>query len=487
MNPPHIEVVTAPRPATGGFSLRRGSVAGVYCAMLLTAFVSSAGITVIYSMLPTLQRTFPGQPALAWVVTIYWLCSAVAAAVCGRLGDLRGRRSVMAVVLVLCCIGALLASWAPNLTWLIVACAIQGSASAITPLAFGIFRENLAPERVPVAVGVLTSAGTVCAGIIFVTSGMVIDRYSWQGGFLLKAGLAALALVALFAWVPASKPAPGPRVDLIRGILFAPALAALLVCVQQLRTWGLGDPRLWGLFVAGALLLAVWARHQLGQAHPLMGLRLLANRQIALANTCIIMIVLGSIQIGQVLSMFFQQPRWTGTGLGLTATGSGLMHLALDAVSIIAAPWSGMIAARYGARRSALFGFCVIVAAWTWLALWHGDRGITLAGAALALSGYAVAMTGLYNLIIESTPKERTGEAIGLTYVLFTAFFAVGAQIMFALLSVGHGVTSAAHGPAVFPSDGAYILAFGYIAATGVLGFLLATRLPHTGARRVAA
>lgn len=484
MNLEQSEIVSYAAPAPVPFSLRRGSVAGVYCAMLLTAFVASAGITVIYSMLPTLQREFPGQPALAWVVTIYWLFSAIAAAVCGRLGDLRGRRKVMAVVLVLCGLGALLASWAPSLPWLIAACAIQGSASAITPLAFGIFRENFRPERVPVAVGVLTSAGTVCAGIIFVTSGMVIDRFSWQGGFLLKGGLAVIAIIALFAWVPASKPQPGPKVNLWIGILFAPALAALLVGVQQIRAWGLSDPRLWALFAAGFVLLAAWARHQLAQAHPLMGLRLLANRQIALANVCIIVIVLGSIQLGQVLSMFFQQPLSTGTGLGLTATGSGLMHLVLDAISIIAAPWSGMIAARHGGRRSALFGFVLIVAAWTWLALWHGERGITLAGAALALGGYAVAMTGLYNLIIESTPAQRTGEAIGLTYVLFTAFFAVGAQIVFALLAVGRA-SGASRAAAVFPSEGAYILTFGYIAATGVLGFLLATRLPRQIRNRI--
>lgn len=456
----------------------RGSTAGVYCALLLTACVASAGITVIYNMLPTLQRTFPGQPALAWVVTIYWLCSAIAAAVCGRLGDLRGRRKVMVVVLVLCAAGALVAAWAPTLPWLIAGCALQGVASAITPLSFGIFRENLAPERVPVAVGVLTSAGTVCAGLVFVSSGVVIDRFSWQGGFLLKVGLAAVALVALLIFVPPSTPQPGPRVNLVKGLLFAPALAALLVAVQEIRAWGFADVRLWALFAGGALLLAVWARYQLREAQPLIGLRILGNRQVALANACIVVIVLGSIQIGQILSMFFQQPLWTGTGLGLSATGSGLMHLVLDAVSIIAAPWSGRIAARHGAKRSALLGFLLIIAAWTCLALWHGDRFVTLAGAALALSGYAVTMTGLYNLIIESTPPERTGEATGLTYVFFTAFFAVGAQIVFALLGTGHAADPT-HGAAVFPSNGAFVLGFGYIAATGVVGFLLATQLPR--------
>ena len=321
MSLPSDQPVAAVGPLSEDLALtRRGSTAGVYCALLLAACVASAGITVIYNMLPTLQRTFPGQPALAWVVTIYWLCSAVAAAVCGRLGDLQGRRKVMSVVLLLCAAGALVAAYAPSLPWLIAGCAVQGAASAITPLSFGIFRENLAPERVPIAVGVLTSAGTVAAGIVFVVSGVVIDRFSWQAGFLLKVALAGIALIALYVWVPPSKSQPDSRrqgqpVNLWKGILFAPALAALLVGVQQLRAWGLADIRLWALFAGGALLLALWARIQLREMQPLIGLRILANRQIALANVCFVVVVLGTIQIGQILSMFFQQPLWTGTGL----------------------------------------------------------------------------------------------------------------------------------------------------------------------------
>ena len=68
------------RSISGAGARGPGSYLGLYCALMLTTCVASAGITVIYNDLPTLQRVFPGQPALAWVVTVYWLCSAVAAA-----------------------------------------------------------------------------------------------------------------------------------------------------------------------------------------------------------------------------------------------------------------------------------------------------------------------------------------------------------------------------------------------------------------------
>jgi MFS family permease len=455
-----------------------GSYLGLYCALMLTTCVASAGITVIYNDLPTLQRVFPGQPALAWVVTVYWLFSAVAAAVCGRYGDAIGRRRMMCIVLVLCACGALVSANAHSLWMLIAGCAVQSVASAITPLAFGLFRENLPPARMPIAVGVLTAAGTVAAGIIYVGSGVVIDDYSWQAGFYLKVALAAVALAAVLTLVPHSTPAPQQRFNWLYGILFAPALAALLVTVQQIREWGLADPRLWSLLAAGFGLMVVWARHELRAAQPFVDLRVLRDPQIRLANIGIILLVLGAVQIGQVFTLLFQQPAWTGVGFGLSATHSGSMHLLLDLVAVIAAPWSGKIAARHGARRSALIGFAIITLSWGSLVFVHPPLAPTVSIAAVTLAGYSITACGLYNLIIESTPTQRTSEAMGFTYVLFTAFFAVGAQIIFALLRTSR-IVEPLHGIVDFPSQAAFSLSFGYIALTGLVGVGVALRLPN--------
>ena len=458
--------------------MSRRSYFGLYCALMLTTCVASAGITVIYNDLPTLQRVFPGQPALAWVVTVYWLFSAVAAAVCGRYGDAIGRRRMMCIVLLLCSSGALVSANAHSLWILIAGCAVQSVASALTPLAFGLFRENLPPVRMPFAVGVLTAAGTVAAGIIYVGSGVVIDDYSWQAGFYLKVALAALALVAVLGLVPRSRPGSQPKINWLYGVLFAPALAALLVAVQQIREWGFVDLRLWSLLAAGFALMAVWARHEWRAPQPFVDLRVLRDPQIRLANIGIILLVLGGVQIGQVFTLMFQQPAWTGVGFGLSATHSGSMHLLLDLVAVIAAPWSGKIAARYGARRSALIGFAIIALSWGSLVFVRPPLAPTVSIAAVTLAGYSITACGLYNLIIESTRTERTSEAMGFTYVLFTAFFAVGAQIIFALLRTSR-ILEPLNGIADFPSQAAFSLSFGYIALTGLVGVGVALRLPN--------
>jgi hypothetical protein len=96
----------------------------------------------------------------------------------------------------------------------------------------------------------------------------------------------------------------------------------------------------------------------------------------------------------------------------------------------------------------------------------------------VTLAGYSITACGLYNLIIESTPIRRTSEATGFTYVLFTAFFAVGAQIIFALLRTSR-IAEPLHGSGDFPSQGAFSLSFAYIALTGLVGVGVALRLPN--------
>lgn len=453
----------------------------IYVALLLSACVASAGISVIYNMLTTLYRHFPGAGGIGWVVTIYWLASAIAAAVCGRLGDVFGRRRTLLIVLVLCSLGAMLSALTSSLPILIAGCAIQGIAAAITPLSYGLVRESLRDDQIPVAVGALVTAGMVGAGVVYVLSGVVIDRYSWQGGFWFKVALAAAAFVLARAWLPDSRPKPGPPIDLVRGLLFVPGLCAILIAVQKLGEWGVADRRIWALIGGGLLVLAIWGREQWRQHNPLINVRSLARRPVMVANLCMMFLALGGLQLGQVLSLFFQQPTWTNTGLGLSATTAGALMLMLTCMALLGGPWSGRIAATTGARSALLIGMAIIAGAWGGLVFWHDRAAFVLGGAILGSLGLSIAQAGIYNLIVEATPPERTGEATGLTYIFLACFFAVGAQALFAILA-SSSVTDPVHGTQVFPSGAAFGMSFGYVSLTAIAGFLIALSLPKKGA-----
>jgi MFS family permease len=454
---------------------QRRSRIGLYAALILLNIVSSAGITVIYSMLSGLYQHFPGSSAIGWVVTVYWLVSAIAAALCGRLGDLMGRRKVTLCVLGLCMIGALISASASSLEWMIVGCAVQGLASALTPLAFGILRENLESKSIPFAVGLLSAVGMISAGVIYLSAGVVIDHYSWQGGFWFKLILALLAALAVSLAVRRSEPKATLSVPLLSGLLFAPGLAALLVVVQKGAAWG-WDVRTWGLLLGGFSVLLFWARQQWQHPTPLIDLRLLANRQVIRANLCMVCIGMGCVQIGQIMSLFLQQPGGTLGSFGLSATYAGLAMLCINLFSLIGGPLSGRIAARSGARSAAIIGLSIASAAWAAMLFWHATLITTLFCAVISTIGFAFAHPAIYNLIIEATPAERTSETTGVTYVFFACAFAIGAQMIFTLL--GSDRTPPTVNAVSLPSDLAYMRVFGYVLLMTLLGLGVAFTLP---------
>jgi MFS family permease len=446
----------------------------VYLVVILINFVSAAGVTTLYSMLPTLYRQFGGRHGAGWAVTGYFLVAAISAAFCGRLGDLLGRRFMTLVVLALAAAGALLSALSSSLTLLIAGCALQGTAGALTPLAIGLARESLDARRVPVAIGIIAAAGSTGAGIAYLVAGLVIDHFAARGGFLLKLSLALVTMILVLVMTRRPQRAVGSLrgIDLVRGALFAPAIGALLLVVDRGGEWGWADPRTLACLLFGVATLSYWTHHQARQAKPLIDVRILRTRAVAMAYLAIIFLAIGSIQIGLMNSLFLQQPVWTGVGFGFSATALGWFMLANNSVSVLFSPLSGSLANRFGARRAALAGGMVAVVAWLSLALFHATLLAAATASVLSLIGVSMLLPALNIIVVHSVPVERTSEVIGIGQVCLMAFMAVGAQFLYRILASD---TIANHVPnaAPYPSDLAYTRAFIYVACASLACLLL--------------
>jgi MFS family permease len=398
--------------------------AGVYAALILCAYAGVAGITTVYSLLSTLYRQFDDPMRIGWVVTAYYLVSAVSSALCGRFGDRFGRKRMTLAVLPVAALGAVISANASTLNGVITGCAIQGVAGALTPLALGIARETFPPAKVPFAVGVIMASLVAGGGLSFWIAGAVIDQYSWSGGFYMKVVLAMIATGATVRFISDRRESPE------RTKHFTP--------------------------------------------------RALFNRQVVLANVCFALLCLGCMQHGQVLSLFLQQAVATGTGFGLSASASGAILLGLLSTAFLTGPLAGLLIARLGARRIALLGFMAGAIGWSANAIFHRSLGLLVGMCALGTVCISLAQTAAYTLIIQATPEQRTSEAVGLTSVLISVFMAMGAQVITALLATSR-VSDAASASAAFPSDQAYTVTFGFIALVSMLGIatsLALNRLP---------
>jgi MFS family permease len=230
------------------------------------------------------------------------------------------------------------------------------------------------------------------------------------------------------------------------------------------------------------VILALWGRQQWRTPNPLINVRSLVERRVLIANVCMMFLALGGLQLGQMFSLYFQQPTATGTGLGFSATVAGGIMFLLNISVLVGGPLSGRIARRLGARTALLAGMATMAVTWGALAVSHGSTVVVMALAVGCSLGLAIAQGGIYNVIVEATPPERTGEATGLTYVFLACFFAVGAQALFALLATDR-VSISGGSAATFPSDVAFSLSFGFVSVMAGLAFLTALLLPPHKAR----
>ena len=167
---PKDKVAKAPGAQPGDSKARKGesnSMRSNYLAIITALFMAEIAATfesaMLFAALPTLIREFGDPITAGWLVTMHMLVGAAAGVLVGRLGDIRGRKSMMLLMLVVATIGSIMSAVTSNFGVVLAGRALQGLSVAVIPLSIGIIREALPKERVPVAVGLMTTGSGVGA------------------------------------------------------------------------------------------------------------------------------------------------------------------------------------------------------------------------------------------------------------------------------------------------------------------------------------
>lgn len=403
----------------------------IIAALVLAEITSAFEVSMIFAAMPRFVRVFEDPLAAGWILTGCLLVSSVAAALCARLGDLHGRRRVLLLVLAACALGSFVSAFSTSLSGVVIGTAIQGLSGTILPLCLGLASERLPRAKVPVAVGIIVGAVMAGGGGGLLLGGWLVDRFDWHAIFLASGGFAIVGMLAIALCIRprAVERVAVERMDVWRGILFAPGIVLLMYAIGQTRTWGLLDSRTLWLLGSGAAVLAYWGWHQWREANPLIQVRLFAVPQIAAAYLCMGFLGLGAFQFGYVLSLFMQQPL-EYCGLGLSATKTGLVLGPVLWAGILGGPISGKISARFGAGRAALLGCALLVTGWGLLLFTRGELFHVALAAVFLGPGLPIAYAALPTIIIEHAPPERVSEAVGLNSVVRSIFQAVGASMV---------------------------------------------------------
>jgi MFS family permease len=265
--------------------------------------------------------------------------------------------------------------------------------------------------------------------------------------------------------------------------LLVPALALLLLALNQAGRSTIGSPLLPGPIVVGLALLIGFVYRQLHTQSPLIDPALFRNAVFVVGNTA------GSLSYAILFGAFFAMPFVLERVYGDSALTAGLRLTAIPVALALAAPISGALYDRVGARLLTVAGALILLASCLLLAylLGAGASRLALLTGLLALLGAGQGQFTAPNnsQVMGVAAAGETGQAAGLLQMMPTFGMSLGISLASVILSLQlrevAGRPSMMELPAADVSRGAAISFMAFAALALVAALLSLARTGRTG------
>ena len=444
--------------------------------------------TMVIPALPAFQRDLHTTTTwVTWVLTVLLLVASVATPIVGKLGDQFGKERLLLISLSIFLVGCLGAAAAWNIWSLIGFRAVQGLGAAVFPLAFAIIRDEFPPEKVGVAIGLISAVFGIGGGFGIVFSGVIVDHLSWRWLFIFGAIPVAVAIPLVHRFVPESPIKTPSRVDFVGAVLLSTGLICLLLAMTEGESWGWTSSRILGLFAGGVAAFAAWVWAELRVPEPLIDMRMFVRRDVAFTNLAALISGFAMFGTFVLVPNFVETPHGVPAsvshlvhyGFGASATKAGLYLLPSSVALLFAGPIAGLIGRRIGSKWPLAAGMLLVAISAAMLAVWHSHPWEILAAMPILGTGVGFAFAAMATLITEAVKPTETGVATGMNTVMRTVGGVVGGQVGATLLSAH--LISGTHVPAVTGFE----IAFGAAAIAALVGTVVAVFVTSSRERLV--
>src|ERR1051326_3543707 len=282
--------------------------------------------TVMNAALPRIQASLHFSPTnLSWVMSSYTIAFGGLLLLGGRTGDLLGRRRMFIAGLTVFSIASLAGGLAPTAGLLIAARlrpglgAAMAGPSTIAPVA-PTFAEPAARVR---AMALLSAVATGGFAIGLILGGVLTEFFSWRAVMFINVpfGVPAALLAPRLIVEPERRRG---RLDIGGAILATSGMASLVFGLIHAAAHGWSSGTSVATLTAGVLLLATFLVVEARMAHPLLPLRLFAERNRAAGYLNFLLGPAAMMSMFFFLTQFLQDAR----GFGALATGFAFLPMA---------------------------------------------------------------------------------------------------------------------------------------------------------------
>ncbi|WP_166389287.1 DHA2 family efflux MFS transporter permease subunit [Nocardioides ochotonae] len=405
-------------------------VAGV---VVIGAIMSILDVTVVSVALKTFQEDFDATTAqVAWTMTAYTLALASVIPLTGWASDRFGTKRLYLAAIVLFTAGSALCAAATSLEMLVAFRVVQGlGGGMLVPLGMTILTRAAGPERigrVMAVMGIPMLLGPICGPIV---GGALIDALSWHWIFLINVPIGIAAVIYSAKVLPADNPTPSESFDWLGMVLLSPGLALFLYGISMIPETGtVQDAEVLVPAFIGTLLIIAFVPWALARRniHPLVDLRLFANRNLSVAVIAMSLFAIAFFGASLLFPQYFQSVR------GETALASGLLLAPQGVGAMLTMPIAGALSDRIGPGKIVLAGVTTIVIGMGLFATLDATTSYWFLGTALFIQGLGMGATMMP--IMSAALQTLRGPTVARGSTLLNIIQQVAASIGTAIFSV---------------------------------------------------
>lgn len=414
--------------------------------VVLTAlFTVGFTITILVVSLQSIADEFGSSVSVvSWSITGPMLAFGVVGPAYGKAGDLWGHKRVFVGGLFGAGVFAALTAVAWDATSMIAFRTLSATLGAATGPATMAYINRLfsSDQRVrPLSYWSFVNAIAPVLGVV--AGAPIVDAFGWRVIFAVQAPLCVVGVIIAFWLLPDTERQADVRFDVRGSIALALGATAILAGINQGPRWGWTNPTILALLVVGALSLRWFVAVERTAVDPLLPLRWVRTRNIALP------ILSQALSNFAYMGGFLMAPLIMADVLGYDTSKISLVVIARPLTFAVVAPLASLVTMRIGERATGMFGAMSVVASMTLFAFVSVDSALWFVIIALALSGAGVGIANpaLTSLVANAVDDRDLGVAGAMQQLMNQIGAVLGAVVMTTVQQAteGGGVTSSYH------------------------------------------
>ncbi|MEU1626743.1 DHA2 family efflux MFS transporter permease subunit [Streptomyces sp. NPDC020096] len=297
--------------------------------------------TIVNIALPSAQKDLGfSNDGRQWIVTAYALAFGSLLLLGGRLADLLGRRTTFLIGLVGFGAASALGGASNGFGMLVIARALQGLFGAVlAPSAMSLLTTTFTDvkERGK-AFGIFGAIAGSGGAIGLLLGGLLTEHLNWRWTLYVNVVIAVFAVVGALVFVRRQTPAERPKLDIFGVVLVAAGLFGLVYGFSNAETHSWGNWMCWAFLAVGGALLASFVLWETRAKHPLLPLRVLADRNRAGAYVSVFVSGAGMFGVFLFLTYYLEETLAYSpvkTGLAFLPMVGALMVTAQLAINVL--------------------------------------------------------------------------------------------------------------------------------------------------------